>query len=350
MNEIDFLLNDFVDSRSLKRRINPFDEDKYIAKLNYYASHGNEVVYTKQYENSPIEVKRDSDMVFAILYEKESPTSLFIICEIFVGGKKVHTVDLINNQIEWLLNGAPLLLISLRFHDVVLKFYDKHTFEPLNNLKITLYNSILSNEARRSCALNGHFSKLEQDKYFVTMSGMGSIFDSAQLNELFKKQTLNYRIFRHEARGSFRIKYPDSVLIYDNLIEDTDISSLLIPFGYSEKPQLHKCHEYFFIIIDKIIKKLKYYQRVGDMLTIGTYALGESIGEHRDGSLQGGDFSLIIYSEDAIEGGEIVFRDQVIKPLKYRCIIFDVNALHYTKPLLSGKKSILGCELILKLS
>jgi hypothetical protein len=148
-------------------------------------------------------------------------------------------------------------------------------------------------------------------------------------------------------RGSFKIKYPDSVSIYDDLIHE-HIDSLSISFYYPKKPQLHKCHDYFLESIDRIIKKLKYYERVGDMLTIGTYALGESIGEHRDGSLQGGDFSLIIYTEDAIEGGEIVFGDQIIKPLKYRCIIFDVDALHYTKPLLSGKKSIVGCELIMK--
>jgi hypothetical protein len=85
---------------------------------------------------------------------------------------------------------------------------------------------------------------------------------------------------------------------------------------------------------------------VGDSIVCGSYGEGEGLHSHRDGSLQGGDLTLIVYLNDVEEGGCIVFDDWGVKirPKKHRCIIFSVDKLHHVEPVTRGRRCIIGCE------
>jgi hypothetical protein len=85
---------------------------------------------------------------------------------------------------------------------------------------------------------------------------------------------------------------------------------------------------------------------VGDRIVCGSYGEGEGLHSHRDGSLQGGDLTLIVYLNDVEEGGCIVFDDCGVKirPKKHRCIIFSVDKLHHVEPVTRGRRCIIGCE------
>ena len=351
LTEINSILDDFTDTRSLSRLSipcssgdNKFNE-RFASEDHYIFSQRH--VYENHESNRKIS-KGSSDIMYAILWERdtENPEIKSILCAIYVGGAIINTVILVPNKIEWLLNGTPLLSIMLRYHDVELRFYDMTTYESLPKISFILYNAILAPTTRRQLFKEGNSNvcKLDDGKFLVYGSGMGNSCDSTTLHKNAKAFNVNMFF----PRGPFALKIPEAVMIHDDFIPEYVCKSLdCNHLFYGKTPRLYE-DESCRGVLDIAIKKLKYYERIGDKVTIGSYNENEFIGEHRDGPLQGGTHSLILYHEEPIEGGEIVFGNQEIRPLRRRCLIFDVNALHHTKPVIAGRKSIIGCELRVK--
>lgn len=85
---------------------------------------------------------------------------------------------------------------------------------------------------------------------------------------------------------------------------------------------------------------------VGARATVGNSNLG--MHEHRDGSYQGGDASMLIYLTDVEEGGETVFPEsgESFRPRRGLVVIFDIWAPHHANPVIRGEKLVVSCEIM----
>ena len=352
MEAILSIFDDFMDVRSHSRIPAAFD------KKNFAFDNKEPLIQSIEYiSNDKGEFRIDplSDFCMALRWNHNMQAHPIktILCEVVIGRNVLHTITLTPNKIEWILNGTPLLFICTRFQDVKLHFCDIKTSESISGLNVTMFNVLLSSDARRNLICpNGQscniICNLSDDRYISFCRGMGKSCNNNEFQQIqsHQKRNQNYQLIVFPSKEQFVLRHPARIMIYDNLLKGGgDIVLFIQSYGF---PSLQTPHALYHMVIDDVIKQLKYYERVGDKLTIGTYKEGEYIGEHRDGSLQGGDFSMILYFDEPREGGEIVFGSQIISTNQSRCIVFSVNELHHTLPVISGRKTILGCELVLK--
>ena len=166
-NEINNVLDEFE-----LNTYNNYNTEIDIA-LKQLASENIPVIFRDIYKNnnSNITVNRNCDIAFAISCDYKEK----LLCKLLVFGNEINSFIINPNEIEWLLNGTPLILIALAYHDVKVKFYDLDT----NNLvivnNISIYGALFSYDTRRYIAQNSQICKLDTNKYFKTDLGQGSL-------------------------------------------------------------------------------------------------------------------------------------------------------------------------------
>ena len=100
--------------------------------------------------------------------------------------------------------------------------------------------------------------------------------------------------------------------------------------------------------------------RPNNLVMAGIYVAGDSFGLHTDTGLfydrerrEKSRWTLLVYLNEDFSGGETVFYDVEagveacrVQPVAGRALIFDIDLWHCGSPILSGKKSWIGCEII----
>jgi len=90
-----------------------------------------------------------TDAVFAI--QSKYPETL--LCKLIIGGLFFHELTLVPNSIEWILNGCPIILIWLAYHEVKLELYTLDKTKIHTN-DICIYGMLLDSNERIILAQN----------------------------------------------------------------------------------------------------------------------------------------------------------------------------------------------------
>ena len=185
-NEINNVLDEFK-SNTYNNNYN-IDSDLALRQL---ASKDVPIIFRSIYKNErkTITINRDSDIAFAISHDYKET----LLCKLFVFGNEINSFIINPNEIEWLLNGTPLILIALAYNDVTVEFYniDTHDLVIVNN--ISVYGALLPYDTRRYIAQNSQICKLYTNKYFKTDLGQGSlVYNQDTYNFNLKKKLLKH--------------------------------------------------------------------------------------------------------------------------------------------------------------
>jgi hypothetical protein len=123
---------------------------------------------------------RNCDIIFAI----ESKFTEAVLCKIFIGGQFIHEFTLLPDNIEWILNGCPISLISLQYHEVKIELYNVITNDKINmDNNVYIYKMNLQTELRRDMAHKTSSCDIS-DKYIVRYaSGMVDIDHTKKYKE-----------------------------------------------------------------------------------------------------------------------------------------------------------------------
>lgn len=300
-------------------------------------------------------IKRNGDIVVGF-YAKGA-----VEYEIALGGQYYITNKLSNQQFAYaLFDELPILLISTRFHEV------KVTVTKGNRQDMYVIYAILDTNSRRFLAQNKFYAKCPgyDKKYLATSSGMFSLHDSEpegflqlprwnsspcieQMKQLASKRTCILR--REFAETTWR---PDRFMHW------------CLPFDEVPEDATYKYHQYLVhtklylndvILIEDVatnIQDIDPFLKSQRMTRLGhfnriDYKQDGGLPLHKDNPLQGGEVSVVFYLNNA-DGGHIVFPESGVRimPKKGRCLIFDVNVLHYVEPIASGTKEVLTCECV----
>lgn len=183
-NEVNNLLDEF----ELNTYNNNYNIEFDLA-LKQLASKDVPIIFRSIYKNNNknITINRDADIAFAIScdYKKK------LLCKLLVFGNEINSFIINPNEIEWLLNGTPLILIALAYHDVKVEFFDLDT----NNLaivnNISIYGALLPYSTRKYIAQNSQICKLDTNKYFKIDLGQGSLVYYQENYNFDSKEKLN---------------------------------------------------------------------------------------------------------------------------------------------------------------
>ena len=330
------------------------------------------VVYADKHRNGSVD--RNGDLLVGF-YAAEAPTRF----SLEIGGSHVCTHALAKGEFAFAIEGrfvAPL--ICLRFHDV-------RTHGPATQCLCVLAS--LQSDTRLEMARSGRLQcRLDEGSYFQIMCGMSqtdarsfdgpfielpdlsSKIDYAGLSvertrvileDLAKTTWHPSRIRRwyleHDDEffeccddgSSSKVFLDEGVLLMDDFIPDELRGLVAAASMASSSPRLCEIPGVLQAIQTELFRR-----RMTSLIVVGTkvtYGMTDSGGMHRhvDGSLQGGEFSLVVYLDCCEESGRIVFCESgmKIKPKKGRCVVFDVHALHETEPS-GGRRVFLACECV----
>lgn len=145
------------------------------------------------------------------------------------------------------------------------------------------------------------------------------------------------------------------------LVEEADVARVMPACpapGKHAPPALHRSPELVALLQSRLQQAppdspLRRLRVVGDAVTLGRYMGGQQgMHAHRDGSLQGGTLSLVLYLTTPRGGGRIVFHHShgdaahttAIAARTGRCVLFDVDALHHVEAVTDGDKLMVACE------
>jgi len=117
---------------------------------------------------------------------------------------------------------------------------------------------------------------------------------------------------------------------------------------------------YFFEKIkERNIQELQDVIRPNNLIMTAKYDSGMEFGLHTDTGLYynakekiSSKYTVLVYLNDDFEHGETVFYDKtfketdIIKPMKGKCIIFNMDIFHRGAKVEKGSKYWIGCELI----
>lgn len=164
-------INNVLDEFELNTYNNNYNIEFDVA-LKQLASKNIPIIFRSIYKNSNnITINREGDIAFAISCDYKEK----LLCKLLVFGNEINSFIINPTEIAWLLNGTPLILIALAYHDVKVKFYDLDT----NNLvvinNISIYGALLPYSTRKYIAQNSQICKLDTNKYFKTDLGQGSL-------------------------------------------------------------------------------------------------------------------------------------------------------------------------------
>jgi hypothetical protein len=154
----------------------------------------------------------------------------------------------------------------------------------------------------------------------------------------------------------------DEIELYNNMVinppkEATDFTDT----GLFTNCKWHNKYiaDLFFDKLEKYIVKSDLAIRANNLIMAGSYKPGEEFSLHTDTGLffdiinkQKSKWTLLIYLNDDFEGGETTFYDyswnitEVIKPVKGKALLFDMDLWHRGNAVLSGNKRWIGCEII----
>ena len=110
------------------------------------------------------------DGVFAI--QSKYPETL--LCKVVIGGQFVHEVTLVPNSIEWILNGCPIFVISIQYHEVRLDFYTLDGTK-VDTTDMYVYGLLFDTNERRILAVNGGSHDVSRKYYVQYHTGMAHI-------------------------------------------------------------------------------------------------------------------------------------------------------------------------------
>jgi hypothetical protein len=188
-------INNVLDEFKLNIYNNNYNIDCDLA-LKQLANKNIPIIFRSIYKNNNknITINRDGDIAFAISCDYKEK----LLCKLLVFGNEINSFIINPNEIEWLLNGTPLILIALAYHDVKVEFYDLTT----NNLvivnNISIYNALLPFDTRRYIAQNSQICKLDTNKYFKTDLGQGSLLSNQENYNFDPKEKLSNNVsFEH---------------------------------------------------------------------------------------------------------------------------------------------------------
>ena len=181
-----------LDEFKLNAYNNNYNIDSDLA-LRQLASKNVPIIFRTIYKNErkTITIKRDSDIAFAISYDYKKT----LLCKLFVYGNEINSFIMNPNEIGWLLNGTPLILIALAYHDVTVEFYDIATNELVIVNNISIYGAALPYSTRRYIAQTPLICKLDTNKYFKTDLGQGSLCYHQETYNFDSKENLYLRRF-----------------------------------------------------------------------------------------------------------------------------------------------------------
>jgi hypothetical protein len=173
---MNYEINNLLDEFKLNMYNNNYNIDsnlalKQFADKNVRGAIAYPIIFRSIYinNNNNITINRDGDIAFAISCDYKEK----LLCKLIIYGNEINSFIINPNEIEWLLNGTPLILIGLAYHDVKVEFYDFNT----NNLvivnNISIYYAFLTLSTRKDIAQNSQICKLDSNKYFKTDLGQG---------------------------------------------------------------------------------------------------------------------------------------------------------------------------------
>lgn len=305
------------------------------------------------YEASPtfiswINIKANSRGVITVprigdllLYIKSANPQMGLTLD--VDGHTWETFDLPGCDMPYqILNGLPLPLICMRFNDV--RIYGLNEGDDIDFGYV-----YLSSNSRLSIALN-HWWLPSKDgsHHFAIQNGMGAKVDGITPYSSFTNiEDAHFELIMMPEQNDHGI--------FMKLLEhfwNQDICHKISELLPSSRPSLLSVEDVQEIVIelDKAIEcKIPGWQRVGSKITAGIYEEQEGMHMHREGSLQGGKFGLLIYVQEPEEGGETLFEFsdgtiQSFPPIEGNAILFDIDTLHKSNVVIKGRKGIIACE------
>jgi hypothetical protein len=149
-----------------------FPQNLSDALMNMIATGSNGSIFKEDYSlitNNELLISNGKDIIVAI----KNITSEPFICKIFVEEKEIHNLTIYINEIEWILNGIPLSIISLQCEEIRLKFYNLMN-EPITSAKFSLYYGCLENIYRFALVQYSIIGYLDDEHYFINTRGEGT--------------------------------------------------------------------------------------------------------------------------------------------------------------------------------
>lgn len=161
---------------TIKKGLDEFETNQLHATSAYtdsFSPHPNQMVVTKHTrvfticDNHGQDITREGDIAFAICHRHS--TDLRIDLSI---GKRCYTQILSPNQIEWIFDGLPILIIKLSFVSAELEFFDVHTGHQIDNVTTDVYYGRLQDKVRDGLACKPIQSKLKHHGYHIYDRGL----------------------------------------------------------------------------------------------------------------------------------------------------------------------------------
>lgn len=313
--------------------------------------HGKMTLYAERLKNR-IVIPSNGDIVVGFFASDDVTFDLMCSSRIVV-----QRTSLKKHQFTYALSDSlPLLIICTRFHETSVSVVTGD----IGNIYVVY--GLLNTEDRGFLARNKFYAECEK-KYIAYCSGMYHFFDfkpEGYIEIPRWNRELTVEEMKQRARVRTQILLKDLVesawrpdrfmhwcIPFDEVIEGCEFGQRK---KYATKLYLNDViliEDAAFDIqdIDPFLRS-QGLRRVGHFNRI-VYEKEGGLELHKDNPLQGGDVSVVFYFNDA-DGGHIVFPGSNVRvmPKKGRCLIFDVNVLHYVEPIASGTKEVLTCECI----
>lgn len=289
-----------------------------------------------------VHVSRNGDV---LLYAKATEEHKDV--QMFVGGQLWDTFTLSSGNVYALLDGVPLPLICLRFHEVSIAGLSEG-----DTLELGFVN--LTTESRRNLAMNAWWMPVgDGTHHYAIRSGMGAKVKGCKPegdHEYMSLHDTTFDVFlmpNHHPKGAF-IHTIDQ--FWDT--QESRAIAMQLPASRPSLVDADSLQGVCRLLDCGISANIPGWKRVGSKITAGWYVEGEGMHMHSEGSLQGGTMGVLIYVEKPDNGGETVFdlgdgETLSIEPAAGKAVLFDLRVLHKANPVVNGKKGIVGCEVMM---
>jgi len=169
VNCITKLFDDF--EQNIQKSTYIFPTDLNDALLNMIVTNSKASIFEDKLTliNNELLISNGKDILLAI---KNTSTESFI-CKIFLAEKEIYNVILYKNETEWIFNGIPVSIISLRYQEIRLKLFNLMN-EPMSSINFSLYYGCFENEYRIALVQYPIIGYLDQADYFLYSTGVGS--------------------------------------------------------------------------------------------------------------------------------------------------------------------------------
>lgn len=311
-------------------------------------------LFAEQLDKSNI-IRRHGDIVVG-LYSKSA-----VEYEISLGWKYSIHGKLQKQQFAYaLFDQLPILLICTRYHETKIKVTKGDPED------MYIIYGFLDTDNRRFLAQNQFYTEFSggDRKYMAYAFGMYHFYDSERsgffrlppwnpdptVEEMKLRAKDRTCLLRKDfAESAWR---PDRFMHWCLPFDEVPDDAMYVPVNNRHSTKLYL--DNVILIEDAPVNmadidpflKSQGLKRVGHFNQI-QYTKDGGLPLHKDNPLQGGEVSVVFYLNDA-DGGHIVFPDcgARILPKKGRCLIVDVDTIHYVEPIHSGTKEVLTCECV----